>query len=177
MADPPAPAPPSIAIRPFQPKDADRLADIYRAAVAQLADGDYAPEQIAAWLSVAPPAAAFSEMYGDGRAAFVAIMPDGRLAGFSDLEGDGHIQFLYVAPEAAGRGVARALIGRLEAAAREAGLERMYAEASETALPVFLGLGFAALRRRDFTIADVAIHNHAVERRLRARSSRDPGLS
>ncbi len=83
------------------------------------------------------------------------------------MEADGHIHFLYCAPEAAGRGVATGLYEALEQAARERGVARLYAEASEAARGFFVRKGFVVLARRDFDFNGVAMHNYAVEKRLR----------
>jgi putative acetyltransferase len=153
-------------IRAFEPGDGDALAAIYQGAVDQIARVDYSEIQRAAWLSIAPTGDIMETAYGDGRLALVAVDHDARVIGFSDLEEDGHIQFLYVDPGAAGRGVGSSLIRALEGAARQRGLGRLYSEASETALPVFLKQGFERLHRRDLKIGDVDIHNYSVEKRL-----------
>ena len=100
----------------------------------------------------------------DGRLRLVAVAED--IAGFIDVEPDGHIDLLYVAPAAAGSGVARLLLETAEALTPLSGVDRLYAEASETARPVFERLGFTVLARRDFEVAGVPIHNWAVEKRL-----------
>jgi putative acetyltransferase len=43
---------------------------------------------------------------------------------------------------------------------------RLYSEASEAARRFFLKKGLVVLHRRDFEVRGVAIHNHAVEKRL-----------
>ena len=67
---------------------------------------------------------------------------------------------------AAGSGVARVLLETAEALAPLSGARRLYAEASETARPVFERLGFSVIGRRDFEVAGVPIHNWAVEKPL-----------
>jgi putative acetyltransferase len=50
--------------------------------------------------------------------------------------------------------------------ARAAGISRLFVEASENARPVFERAGFIVMRRRDFDVGGVAIHNYAMERTL-----------
>ena len=69
-------------------------------------------------------------------------------------------------PEAAGTGVAAALYDRLERTARERGMKRLHAEASEAARRFFLRKGFSVVNRRAFEISGVPIHNYAVEKWL-----------
>lgn len=66
----------------------------------------------------------------------------------------------------AGQGVAARLVDTLEATAREAGMTRLYVEASEAARRFFLKRGYTVRARRDFAIDGVAIHNYAMERTL-----------
>lgn len=155
-----------VRIRAFAPGDGEGLAAIYRRAVEEWTGADYSDLQRSAWISIAPSGEAIEAFYRDGRLAFVAVDEREEPVGCSDLEKDGHIQFLYVAPEAAGRGIGTRLIATLERAARDEGLDRLYSEASETALPVFLKSGFERLPRRDLKIDEVAIHNYSVEKRL-----------
>ena len=62
---------------------------------------------------------------------------DGAIVGFAELEGDGHLDTLYVHHEHQGRGIASALLDRIEAEARRLGMARLYTEASITAQPFF----------------------------------------
>ena len=102
----------------------------------------------------------------DGRRCWVAVDDQDRVTAFVDLEPDGHIDVLFADPAVAGRGVTGALLDVLEQAARESGLSRLYVEASEPARRFFLKRGYSVVRRRDFEIGGVAIHNYAMEHRL-----------
>lgn len=153
-------------IREFCAADAAELHRIYRAAVERLGARDYSPAQVRAWSGVAPHPDEFVRRYGDGRHALVAVDTTDRPLGFSDVEHDGHIDLLYVAPDAAGNGIASALLQQLERHARARGLDRLFAEASETALAAFVRNGFVRTARRDLTLGGVPIHNHAVEKAL-----------
>ncbi len=151
-----------LSIRPFRYEDAPALSALYDASVRALGARDYSAAQIEAWASLTPSAEALIERMADGRSRLVAVLDD--IVGFIDVEADGHIDLLYVAPAAAGLGVARALLETVEALA--SGAARLYAEASETARPVFERLGYSVIRRRDFEVAGVPIHNWAVEKPL-----------
>jgi putative acetyltransferase len=153
-------------VRPYAPGDAEAMAALYQRSVRALGPSDYAPKQVEAWAGAGPSALRFAERMEDGRWAFVADRADGELLGFIDLEADGHIDFLYVAPEAKGRGVADRLLDAVEQVARSAEVQRLYSEASEAARRFFVRRGFVVLRRRDFEVGGVPIHNYAVEKRL-----------
>lgn len=151
-------------IRPWQPSDAAALSALYQASVRALGGRDYSPAQTEAWASLAPSAEALDGRMQDGRSRLVAVTEE--VAGFIDVETDGHIDLLYVAPAAAGLGVARALLETAEALAARSGVSRLYAEASETARPVFERLGYSVIGRREFEVAGVPIHNWAVEKAI-----------
>lgn len=153
-----------LSIRPFQIEDAAALSALYAASVRALGARDYSDAQVEAWASLTPSAEGLIDRMQDGRTRLVAVI-DG-VAGFIDLEADGHIDLLYVAPAAVGLGVARALLETAEALAPLSGVSRLYAEASETARPVFERLGYTMIARRDFEVAGVPIHNWAVEKPL-----------
>lgn len=152
-----------LRVQPGEPADA-ALSALYEAAVRGLGSRDYSAAQIEAWASPTPSAQALTDRMRDGRVRLVAAR--GAPVGFVDVERDGHIDLLYVAPEAAGQGVARVLLEGAHDIGRAAGASRLYAEASETARPVFERLGFRVIARRDFEVAGVAIHNWAVEKPL-----------
>lgn len=153
-----------MSVRPYHPGDAAALSALYETSVRQLGARDYPEAQIEAWASVTPSAEALDGRMRDGRMRLVAVLNE--VAGFIDVEPDGHIDLLYVAPAAAGVGVARTLLETAEALAPLSGASRLYAEASETARPVFERLGFSVVARRDFELAGVPIHNWAVEKTL-----------
>ena len=153
-------------IRPFEADDADAMAALYVRAVREIGARDYSPAQVEAWAGGESRAELFRQKMQDGRRGWVALNADGQVTAFVDLEADGHIDFLYATPEVAGTGVAGALLDVLEAAAGEAGLKRLYVEASEPARRVFSRRGYDLLHRRDFEVGGVAIHNYSMERRL-----------
>jgi putative acetyltransferase len=155
-------------IRSFRPGDAAALARIFHAAVHQVARLHYSPEQVAAWAPAVPDPERFLERGADGRILLVAADEGDRPLAYGDLEKSGHIDHLYCRPDVAGTGVASALYDRLEAAAREGGIGRLHVEASEPARRFFLRKRFVVLRRREFMLGGVAIHNFAMAKRLEA---------
>ena len=154
-----------LSIRPWRPSDSGSLSALYEASVRELGARDYTPAQVEAWASLTPSPEALTTRMQDGRTRLVAESNE-EVAGFIDIEADGHIDLLYVAPSATGQGVARTLLETAEALAPISGAVRLYAEASETARPVFERLGYAVTGRRDFEVAGVPIHNWAVEKAL-----------
>ena len=153
-------------IRPFHDHDAVALARLYVRSVEEIGRRDYSARQVEAWASMGPSPERLRELARDGRTTLVAVDDRDRPMAFGDLEEDGHIHYLYCAPEAAGAGIASALYDELERLAREGGVARLHAEASEAARRFFLTRGFRVTSTRRLEIAGVPIHNYAVEKAL-----------
>jgi putative acetyltransferase len=145
------------------------MAELYFRSARELGARRYSPAQVAAWAPAPVEAATVAARAGDGRTTVVAVSAAGGLLGYADLEADGHIDHLYCAPEAAGTGVAGALLDAIVGRAQAAGLPRLHVEASELARGLFERRGFTVTARRDFEVRGVAIHNWAMARELDPR--------
>ena len=154
----------AVSIRPYTLADLDLLIALFNGAVRRVASRDYTPAQIAAWAPDTPDRAAWAARLG-GRPTLVAEM-DGVIAGFSDLEPDGHIDMLFVDADHQGRGVAGALLDRIETMAREQGLERLFTEASITARPVFEHRGFHVEAAQDVPLRGQTFRNYRMTKAL-----------
>ena len=101
----------------------------------------------------------------DGRAASVAVVGDDTPIAFGDVEQNGHMQFLYRHPDCPPN-IATLLYHALEVEARARGIDLLFAEVSEAAKRFFEKQGFTVLKRRDFSIGSVPIHNYAMQKTL-----------
>jgi putative acetyltransferase len=162
--------PPIIHIRPYDPSDLDALIALFRDSVRRVASRDYSPEQVLAW---AP-----DDMDRERWAARCAAKPTwvaergGEPVGFTDLEPDGHIDMFYVHADHQGVGVASALLGRVESAARDAGIGRLFTEASKTARPFFERRGFRVIAAQTVRFNGQDFVNFRMEKWL--AEERDP---
>ncbi|GAD59364.1 putative acetyltransferase [Brevundimonas abyssalis TAR-001] len=153
-----------VSIRPYTPDDLDTLIALFNGAVRRVAGRDYTPAQIAAWAPGTPDRAAWAARLL-GRPTLVAEI-EGVIAGFSDLEPDGHIDMLFVDADHQGRGVAGALLDRIETMAREQGLARLFTEASITARPVFEHRGFHVVAAQDVALRGQTLRNYRMAKAL-----------
>ena len=160
-------------VRPYKPEDAPALAALFHASVHEIARLYYSRAQVNAWAPEVPDAERFQAQAADGRTVLVAVDDDDAPLAYGDVEGDGHIDHLFCRPDVAGTGVTAALYAALEAAARARGIGLIYVDASEPARRFFVKQGFDLVRRHDFEISGVAIHNFEMEKRL--GSNRRPG--
>ncbi len=127
-------------LRPYTPADAEATLRVFHDAVHRTASIDYTPEQITAW---APEDIDLAAWDARRRASWTVVaVIDGHVVGFSDLTDDAVLDMLFVHPDAAGRGVARALVDAVLAEARCRSQPRVTARASRTARPAFERLGF-----------------------------------
>jgi putative acetyltransferase len=157
---------PGFRIREYRPGDAPQIARLYFDSVRGLGPRRYTAEQVTAWApSLADPAAVHARA-SDGRTTLVAVDEADAVLAYGDLQPDGHIDHVYGRPDVAGTGVAAALLDALLARARQAGMSRLFVEASELARGLFERRGFTLTHRRDFELRGVAIHNYALERQL-----------
>jgi putative acetyltransferase len=154
----------AVSIRPYAADDLDLLIALFNGAVRRVSSRDYTPEQIAAWAPATPDREAWAARLG-GRPTLVAEI-DGVIAGFSDLEPDGHIDMLFVDADHQGRGVAGALLDRIEPMARDRGLARLFTEASITARPMFEHRGFHVEAAQDVALRGQTLRNYRMAKAL-----------
>ncbi|GJM03452.1 MAG: acetyltransferase [Rhodomicrobium sp.] len=157
-----------VIVRKYRQKDAGPLCVLVVRSVKQVASYDYSADQVRVWADRVPSRERMDDLGLDGRLRFVAVDLMDEPVGFADLERNGHIGYFYCAPEVVGTGVGRALYEALEKEAVELGLKRLFVEASETAKPFFIWLGFSVDHKREFEIERVPIHNWAMVKLLSA---------
>ncbi len=114
-----------LVIRPFVETDLDPVISVFQRSIREIASEDYEPAQIVAWSTV-------------DRVAWT----DAEVAGFVDLGAGGYLDKLYVHPAHRRTGVARALLGTVEATVIARGLDAIHTDASLTARAFFEAHGF-----------------------------------
>jgi putative acetyltransferase len=135
---------PLIEIRPYRASDLDGVIELFLRSVREIASMDYNEDQIDAWAQVDRDEWAAARM---NRPTWVALR-HGQLAGFIDLHANGLIDMLFVHPEHQRKGVATALLARVEAEAGETELKSLHTYASLTAQTFFEVCGFSLLLAR-----------------------------
>ena len=157
----PATAP---ALRPFLPADTPVLAAIFAAAIQELTGDDYDDEQQEAWASAADDEEEFGKKLA-GELTLIASLKNAPV-GFASLKGKDHIDMLYVHPNAAGQGVASALLDALEKLARARGAEKLTVDASDNAQEFFRKRGYVAQQRNSVTINGEWLANTTMQKAL-----------
>ncbi|WP_165570441.1 GNAT family N-acetyltransferase [Aeromicrobium sp. IC_218] len=160
----PLPEPDGVHVRPYEPADAAATLETFTLAITRTALARYTAEQVQAWIGTPPSLGAWDEARRAVR-TFVAEL-DGRVAGFSDVDDRGYVDRLFVHPAAARRGVAGALLDRVLAEARRAGLATLTTHASLVAEPVFARHGFEVVARETVHRGDVSLDRCEMRRVL-----------
>jgi len=137
--------PPDMRVRPATPDDAPAVLALHGAAIRERGPEAYDDRAVAAWPRRGDPD---DYPIGDPDHAFLVVQRAGAVAGFGDLALDeAGIVGVYVHPDHQRRGVGRAPVDRLEAAARDHGLDALEPVASLNAVGFYRGLGYERVRR------------------------------
>lgn len=164
-----AQAMPKLALRPMLPTDVPLLAEIFRAAIEELAAEDYSESQQEAWASTADDEEEFGKRLA-GELTLVATY-GGSAVGFASLADNTKIDMLYVHPAAAGQGAAALLCDALEKLATARGAKELTVDASDTARGFFEKRGFAAMTRNTVTVGDEWLANTTMTKPLAAKET------
>jgi putative acetyltransferase len=151
-------------LRPFLPADTPLLAAIFAAAIQELTGDDYDETQQEAWASVADDEEEFGKKLA-GELTLIASLKNAPV-GFASLRGKDHIDMLYVHPNAAGQGVASALLDALEKLAGARGAEKLAVDASDNAQEFFRKRGYVAQQRNTITINGEWLANTTMQKTL-----------
>ncbi len=151
-------------IRSYQPKDYEAIAEIFSRSVHEIASEAYSQEQCKAWSEKTPNTERWKKRCTVKQPLVFVI--DGTVAGFLELDNDGHIDCMYVHPDYARQGIASRLIDHAVAACVDAGLQRVFVEASICAKPVFEKKGFQTIEERLAPIRGEKLVNYRMELKL-----------
>ena len=151
-------------IRRATPKDALAIATVYYDTVRQIDSRDYAEAQIDAWAGAAPDEEKWLQRQGS-RITLVEEQ-SGVIRGFAELENEGHIGAVYVHPGYQRKGVASALLDKLEKEAIERGATCLSTEASITAQPFFAKRGFETIAAQDVEYRGQIFRNYRMRKQV-----------
>ncbi len=151
-------------IRLAEANDIPQLAQLYYETVIENGDQYYTKAQIKAWASFALDQTAFAQFF-EGVTTFVT-KTDGMILGFAGLAADGHITAVYVRGDRIGQGIGSQLMETLLNFADTRGICRLYAEASEFSLGLFLKFGFQQFDIEVVERGGVEFRRYLVEKQL-----------
>jgi putative acetyltransferase len=137
------------------------VAEIFHAAVHQTAACFYSSEQLDAW---APTPIDYEQWRArcELKRPFICLRP-GQVVGFIELDTNGHIGCHYVHPDHNRQGYGSALLAHAIKTALDAGLMRLYVEASHVAKGLYLKHGFQVVSSNQVSIGGVHLENWIME--------------
>lgn len=150
-------------IRVFQHGDHIAIAEIFTAAIHEIASEVYSEEQCLAW-SAREPNYDHWRRRCELKRPFVAVI-DSSIAGFLELDPDGHIDCAYINPRYQRRGIMTALVNHAVSTCFALNIGRVYVEASICAKPMFEKAGFRVIRKQMVSRQGVELPNYQMELR------------
>lgn len=155
-------------IRWFHEQDAAQIAQLFHETVREINIRDYSLNQVKAW---SPDNIHFRNWAAVCSERFTYVADDeGAIAGFGELELSGHIDCFYCHKNYQRMGIGSKIYCAIEAKAHELGINRLYAEASITAKPFFLRMGFSLIREQQVECRGETFVNYAMEKFLKNAS-------
>ena len=152
-------------IRLFHEQDAEQIAQLFHDAVREINIRDYSSNQVNAW---APDDIHFRNWAKICSERLTYVADDqGVIAGFGELELSGHIDCFYCHKNYQRMGVGRKIYCAIEAKAYELGIHRLYTEASITAKPFFLHMGFEIIREQQVERRGESFVNYSMQKFLK----------
>lgn len=155
---------PQLAMRPMLPTDVPLLAEIFRAAIEELAADDYSETQQEAWASIADNEEAFGVKLA--RELTLVATYGGAAVGFASLADNRRIDMLYVHPAAAGQGAGAILCDALEKLAGARGAKEITVDASDAARGFFEKRGYSAQSRNTVSLGGEWLANTTMTKLL-----------
>lgn len=151
-----------LTIRIAAPSDVNALATLYHQTVIAHGTKYYTPAQASVWAASALNRERFQRLVLKPT-TYVAEW-QGEILGFAGIEDDGHVASLYVHRDRLRQGIGSALMAQILHHADDAGLARLFGEASEFSLGLFQKFGFAQYDTESVDLDGVQFTRYLVER-------------
>ncbi|MEI2579278.1 GNAT family N-acetyltransferase [Scytonema sp. PRP1] len=151
-------------IRLFRLEDTEQIARLFHETVREVNIKHYSNNQVKAW---APDNIYFRDWANICSQRFTYVADDqGVIAGFGELELNGHIDCFYCHKNYLGMGIGKKIYSAIESKAYELRINRLYVEASITAKPFFLHMGFSIIKEQQVERRGEHFVNYAMEKFL-----------
>jgi putative acetyltransferase len=148
--------------RRYALSDLPAVIAVFQRSIHELAARDYSPAQLAAWSPETSDLDAWATRLATG-GVFISER-ENQIVGFARIDESGVVDLLYVHPRFARHGIATALLSAVCAWARQRGIDRLRADVSITARPLFERKGFRVVRQQSIERHGVTLENFRMER-------------
>ncbi|MFP4974658.1 GNAT family N-acetyltransferase [Paenibacillus sp. CN-4] len=160
-------------IRPYQESDIDRIVTLFYETVHSVNTRDYSKEQVEAWAPYQQADERKAAWQASLRRNFSFVAEEnGVIVGFSDLSSKGYLDRMFVHKDHQGRGIASALLRRLELEATARNLPVIETDASITARAFFEARGYTVVREQTVERSGVKLNNYRMEKRFAPASAK-----
>lgn len=136
----------AIQIRKLEKSDLDDCITLFRNTVHAINIQDYDQSQLDVWAPVSIDKKVWWKSLSKN-IAYVAIYHD-QIVGFGDMSREGFFDRLYVHKDFQRKGVASALINKIEEQAKLKGIHEIHTEVSITAKPLMEAFGYQPIKRQ-----------------------------
>ncbi len=145
-------------IRPYRPSDCRETAELVYNTIHAVNIRDYSQEQVDAWAPGGMDLERWNQSF-QGRRCAVAV-EDGIIVGFGDIDETGYLDRLFVHKDYQGRGIATAILARLEQAVPGG----IASHVSVTARPFFEKRGFQVIQEQRAERRGVLLANYIMKK-------------
>jgi len=151
-------------IRPYQPSDCRETAELFYNTIHAVNARDYSRKQLDAW---APDGMDLNQWNQSFQGRYCAVAAEGgTIVGFGDIDAAGYLDRLYVHKDYQGRGVATAILDRLELAVQGG----IVSHVSITARPFFEKRGFQVVQEQQVERRGVLLTNFIMKKERSAHT-------
>lgn len=145
-------------------EDYDRIAQLFRNTILKVNIRHYSPEQVRVWSDRVKDKARWLRKITDQH--FLLVENEEELIGCGSITPDGYLDMMYVSHRHQGKGIARHLVKKLEAFAREQAVTTIRSDVSLTARPFFERMGFRIVTPQKVEMDGLIFDNFVMEREL-----------
>lgn len=144
--------------------DIDEIMVLFRTTIQTINAADYTPREIEVWSGAGNDRSRWVNRLSEQH-CLVAIV-DNQIAGYGTMAPDGYLDFMYVHKDFQRRGVAKALLEKLEEKARSQANTEAYSHVSKTAKPFFEKHGWHVSSHRTVEREDVTFVQNVMRKAL-----------
>lgn len=144
-------------IRKYQSADCQEVFDLFYDTVHTINAIDHTKEQLDSWVNRNMDLKEFDAALKNS-CCYVATVND-VIIGFGDIDVEGHIQHLFAHKDHQGKGVASAILRKLE----ETADSKIFVNASSTAYGFYERMGYIRVGDKTFSVDDVTFTVHTME--------------
>ncbi|WP_404450954.1 GNAT family N-acetyltransferase [Virgibacillus necropolis] len=151
-------------LKRFESRMIHDVATLFKETILTINRKDYSAEQVELWADNRQTLVEWVD-HLQHSLTYVATI-DGRIVGFGNLTEEGLIDLLYVHKDHQAQGIGSKIMEQLEFDARLHNILRLTTEASITAKPFFLSLGFQVQQEQNKLIAGVKFINYKMTKTI-----------